>query len=296
MTGRIPERCDFLIARATKKVSRSVGGTIPIVLLLVVIGILMVIPFLYAVLQSLKPLEEIYIFPPRFWVTKPTTDNFKQLFKLTLSLWVPFWRYLFNSVYIAVLCTAVQVIVASMAAYPLAKYSFKGRNVIFNIVVIALLFTGEVVFLPQYILISWMGLVDSHWALILPSVAYPMGLYLMRQNMMSFPDSIIEAARIDGAKERCIFWRIIMPNMKPAWMTMIVFSFGAMWSRSDTSYIYSEQLKSLPTLLTQISASGVARAGAGAAAAVLLMIPPIVIFLITQSRVMETMVNSGMKE
>ncbi len=272
------------------------AGTIPIVLMLLIIGVLMMIPFLYAILQSLKPLEEIYVFPPRFWVTKPTLDNFTQLFKLSMNLWVPFWRYLFNSVYMATLCTAVQVIVASMAAYPLAKIHFKGRNALFNVIVIALLFTGEVVFLPQYILISWMGLVDTHWALFLPSVAYPMGLYLMRQNMMSFPDSIIEAARIDGAKERRIFWRIIMPNMKPAWMTMIVFSFGAMWSRSDTSYIYSEQLKSLPTLLSQISASGIARAGAGAAATVLLMIPPIIIFLITQSRVIETMVNSGMKE
>lgn len=283
-------------ARASKRVSRSTAGTIPIVVLLVCIGALMVVPFIYALLQSLKPLEEIYVFPPRFWVSKPTMDNFRQLFKLSLNLWVPFWRYLFNSAYMAVFCTAVQVVVASMAAYPLAKYRFKGQNAVFNVVVISLLFTGEVVFLPQYILISWMGLVDTHWALILPSVAYPMGLYLMRQNMVALPDSMIEAARIDGAPERKIFWRIVMPNMKPAWMTMIVFSFGAMWSRSDTSYIYSEQLKSLPTLLSQISAGGIARAGVGAAATVLLMIPPILVFLITQSGVMETMVNSGMKE
>mgnify|MGYP005887108999 FL=1 len=118
----------------------------------------------------------------------------------------------------------------------------------------------------------------------------------MRQNMIGFPDSVIEAARIDGAPERIVFWKIVMPNMKPVWMTMIVFSFGAIWSRSDTSYIYSEQLKGLPSLLTQISASGIARAGAGAAATVILMIPPILIFLLTQSKVIETMANSGLKE
>ena len=190
----------------------------------------------------------------------------------------------------------MQVVFASMAAYPLSKHEFRGKGFIFNLVVIALLFTGEVVFLPQYIMIAGMKLIDSHLALILPSVAYPLGLYLMRQNMLGFPDSVIEAARIDGAPERFVFWRVVMPNMKPVWMTMIVFSFGAMWSRSDTSYIYFEQLKALPTLLNQISASGVARAGVGAAATVILMIPPILIFLLTQSKVIETMTNSGLKE
>ncbi len=183
-----------------------------------------------------------------------------------------------------------------MAAYPLSKYEFRGKNATFQLIVTALLFTGEVVFLPQYILISWFRMLDSYWALILPSLAYPLGLYLMRQNMIGFPDSVIEAARIDGAPERIVFWKIVMPNMKPVWMTMIVFSFGAIWSRSDTSYIYSEQLKGLPSLLTQISASGIARAGAGAAATVILMIPPILIFLLTQSKVIETMANSGLKE
>ena len=287
---------EALVLLGSKKISRSGAGTAGIIVFLCIIGVLMAIPFVYTLLQSLKPIEEIYIFPPRFWVTKPTLRNFSNLFKLTSDLWVPFSRYLFNSVFVSAICTGLQVVFASMAAYPLSKHEFRGKGFIFNLVVIALLFTGEVVFLPQYIMIAGMKLIDSHLALILPSVAYPLGLYLMRQNMLGFPDSVIEAARIDGAPERFVFWRVVMPNMKPVWMTMIVFSFGAMWSRSDTSYIYSEQLKALPTLLNQISASGVARAGVGAAATVILMIPPILIFLLTQSKVIETMANSGLKE
>ena len=183
-----------------------------------------------------------------------------------------------------------------MAAYPLAKHDFFGKNFFFQLIVLALLFTADVLALPQYILISWLGWVDTYWALILPSGAYTLGVYLMRQNMIGFPDSILESARIDGASEAICFWKIIIPSMKSVWMTMIVFSFGAMWSRSDTTYIYTEQLKGLPTLLSQISASGIARQGVSAATSVILIIPPILIFIITQSNVIESMANSGLKD
>lgn len=286
----------WLLSISAKKVNRSNLGTGGILVFLSIIGFFMVIPFVYAIIQALKPIEEIYIFPPRFWVQNPTLKNFSMMFKLTSNLWVPFGRYIINSFGIAIICTAFQVVFASMAAYALAKHEFKGKKLIFNIIVLSLLFTSEVVFVPQYILISWLGILDSYYALILPSLAYPLGLYLMRQNLLSFPDSIIEAARIDGAPERRIFWGIIMPNMKSVWMTMIVFSFGAMWNRSDTSYIFSEELKGLPSMLTQLSASGISRAGVGAAATVIMMIPPILIFIFTQSNVIEAMANSGLKE
>lgn len=285
------------MARAkAKRVSRSVLGTVPIAVFLILLGILMMVPFVYAILQSIKPLEEFYIFPPRFWVSQPTLKNFTQLFKLSSGLWVPFSRYLFNTVYLAIVCTALQVITGAMAAYPLSKYQFKGQGFIFNVIVLSLMFSADVLFLPQYIMISSFGMIDTHWSMILPSIAYTMGLYLMRQNMVAFPTAIIEAARIDGAPERKVFWSVLMPNMKPAWMTMVVFSFGSMWGRADTTYIYSEQLKGLPTLFGQIASSGIARAGVGAAATVLLMVPPILVFFVTQSSVIETMVNSGIKE
>lgn len=280
----------------SRKVSRSAGGNIVLIIFLTLMGSVMLVPMIYTVLQSLKPLEEIFIYPPRFWVTNPTLSNFRNLSKLTSSLSVPFTRYLFNSVFLAVICTVIQVILASMAAYPLAKHDFFGKKFFNQLVVLALLFTYEVTFLPQYIFISKLGWIDSWWALIVPSAAYTMGVYLMRQNMVSFPDSILEAARIDGASEAVCFWKIVMPSVKAVWLTMVVFSFGSLWSRSDTSYIYTEQLKSLPTLLTQISAGGIARAGVSAAAGVVLMIPPILVFVLTQSNVMEAMANSGMKD
>ena len=280
----------------TRRVSRSCGGNAAILVFLTLAGIIMFVPLLYTVLQSLKPLEEIFIFPPRFWVTRPTLANFRQVVSLTENMWVPFSRYLFNSLFVAAAATAIQVVLSSMAAYPLAKHRFFGKNFLFQLIVLALLFTADVLALPQYILISRLGWMDTYWAMILPGGAYTLGLYLMRQNMLGFPDSILESARIDGASEAVCFWKIIMPAMKSVWMTMIVFSFGSIWSRSDTTYIYTEQLKGLPTLLSQISAGGIARMGVSAATSVLLIVPPILIFIITQSNVMESMANSGMKD
>lgn len=161
---------------------------------------------------------------------------------------------------------------------------------------LALLFTYDVTFIPQYVLVSKLKIINTYLAMILPSIAFPLGLYLMRQNLLGFPDSVLEAARIDGAKERTIFWRIIMPSVKPVWMTMLVFSFGGLWNRSDTNYIFSEQLKGLQTLLQQLSAGGIARMGVSAATTLVLIIPPILVFIIAQSQVIETMANSGMKE
>ena len=279
-----------------KRISRSTGGSAAILLFLTVLSAFMFLPLLYTVLQSLKPIDEIFVFPPRFFVKRPTLMNYRLLFSLTSSLWVPFSRYLFNSIFIASICTAIQVIIASMAAYPLAKHDFPGKKLIFGVVVLSLLFAYDVVFLPQYILVSSLRLVDTYLALIFPVAAFPLGLYLMRQNLIAFPDSLLEAARIDGAREAKLFWGIIMPSMKPVWMTMIVFSFGGLWGRSDASFIYSEEMKNLITLLGQLSGGGIARAGVSAATAVIMILPPIAIFILTQSNVIETMANSGMKE
>lgn len=281
---------------SSKRISRSNGGTVSIVVFLVLVGVLMMIPLVYALLQSIKPMEEIFVFPPRFWVNRPTLQNYRNLLNYTSDLWVPVSRYVLNSVFLSVVCTVIQVVIASMAAYSLSKLQWRGRDAFFHIIVLSLLFTGDVVALPQYLMISQMRIIDTFWAMILPSAAYTMGLYLMRQNMLLLPDSLLEAARIDGAPERTIFWSVVMPNVKPTWLTMVVFAFGGLWNRSDTTYIYSEDLKSLPTLLSQISSGGIARAGVSAAAAVLMMIPPILIFIVTQSNVIETMANSGMKE
>lgn len=275
---------------------RSRGGTFVIILFLLGVCAFMILPILYAVLQSLKPIEEIFAYPPRFWVKNPTVENFQQVFQLADNLWVPFSRYLFNSVAVSVVGTGLYVIIASMAAYPLAKAKFPGVAAISAIIVWTMLFRMEVTAIPQYIVISTLRMVDTYWAVLLPAMAGTMGVFLMQQFITSsIPDDTLEAARIDGASEYTILFRIVFPCVKPGWLTLIIFTFQSLWNNNGGTYLYSEELKMLPSVMSTIAAGGIARAGAGSAVAVLLMIPPIVIFIFSQSSVMETMSHSGLK-
>lgn len=282
--------------KGTKRVNRSTGGNILVFLMLIVLGGFMLLPVLYTVVQSFKPMEELFLFPPRFTVSNPTLKNFKLIGQLIDNLWVPFSRYTFNSVFVSAAGTAGNVIIASMAAYPLAKNDFPGKKVLFKIVTVALLFSGGVLGLAQYIIMARLHMINTYWALILPSVATPMGLFLMKQFMEGISTSLLEAARIDGMNESQIYWSIVMPNVKPAWLTMIIFAFQGMWSMTVGNFIYKEELKMLPTALAQIQSGGIARAGVAAAANLLMFIPPVLMFLVTQSSIMETMANAGIKE
>ena len=278
------------------KLSRSRLGNLVVLVLLAAMGVFTAIPFLFSIVQSIKPVDELFVYPPRLTVSRPTLDNFAVLFNLTSSTWVPVSRYLFNSLLLTVCGTVGNVVVCSMAAYPLAKLKFHGRKLLFNLVVVSLLFTYEVTFIPNYVILSKLQMLDTFWALLLPAVATPMGLFLMKQFMEQIPDSVVESARVDGAGTLTLYWRIVMPQVKPAWLTLVIFSFQSLWNREGLEFIFSEELKMFPTILKQVASSGVARAGAAAAAAVILMIPPIVVFLLSQSNVIETMASSGLKD
>ncbi len=280
----------------TKRVNRSTWGNVLLFTLLAVLGAFMALPVVYTVVQAFKPMEELFVFPPRFMVVNPTLKNFRMIGQLTNNLWVPFSRYVFNSVFVSIVGTAGNVFIASMAAYPLAKIDFPGRKALFKMVTVALLFTGGVLGLAQYIIMAKLHMIDTYWALILPSVASTMGLFLMKQFMEGISDSLIEAARIDGMNEFQIFWSIVMPNVKPAWLTMIIFAFQGMWGMTGGNFIYTESLKMFPTALAQIQAGGIARAGVAAAAGLIMFIPPVLLFLVTQSSIMETMAHAGIKE
>ena len=279
-----------------KRLNRKIGGDIAIFIFLALVGAFMLLPFVYSIVQSIKPMSEIFIFPPRFFVRDPTLENFSSLFQMVNTAWVPFLRYLFNSLFVSLVATAAHVILASMAAFPLAKFKFPGSNLLFQIIVVSLLFTTEVTALPLYIVMAELHLIDTYMALIFPAIGASLGLFLMKQFMTSIPDSMIEAARVDGAKTFYIFWKIVMPNVKPAWLTCVIFAFQSIWNNDGSQFIYDEAYKTLPTLFRQISEGGIARAGVSAAAAVLLMIPPIVIFVASQGQVMETMAHSGLKD
>jgi ABC-type glycerol-3-phosphate transport system permease component len=278
------------------RVNRSTGGDIGIFIILFIFGILMVLPMYYAIITSLKPLDELWIFPPRFWVAKPTLKNFADLFSNLSNSWVPFSRYIFNTLFISIVGTFGHVIIASMAAYALSKKRFYGSNSIFKLIVTSLMFSGSTA-IPTFIIMSKLGLIDTYWAIILPAFSSTLGLYLMKQHMESMvKDTIIEAAKIDGAGEMRIFWTIVMPMVKPAWLTLIVFSFQGLWNSTGATYIYTEQLKTLNYAISQIISAGISRAGAGAASVVFMMILPIAVFMFSQSNIVETMSSSGIKE
>ncbi len=281
---------------AKRKISRSLGGNIAMMGFLLLCGLFMVLPILYTVISAFKPLTELFLYPPRFFVKNPTLDNFSAMSRLVANTRVPFERYLFNSVLVTCVGTVAGIILGALAAYPLAKHQFKGKTFLYNFVVWVMLFRPEVASVPQYIVISRLGLIDHYLSQLVPALAGSMSVFLMRQFMLTFvPDSLLEAARIDGAGEMRTFWTIVMPMTKPAWLTLALFTFQTLWNATGTQFIFTENMKSLPTALRQISSAGLSRAGAASAISLVLMIPPILLFLCTQSAVMETMSTSGIK-
>ncbi len=277
--------------------NRSVGGDAGIFFFLFIMGIFMFLPMYYTVIQSLKPLDELWMFPPKFYVVKPTTKNFTDLFSLLNTSWVPFSRYIFNTVLITFAGTFGNLFFSSIAAYALSKIPFPGRKGIFWVMQRSLMFTSTVTAIANFLTLSALKLTDNPLAIIIPAWGSTMGLYLMKQFMdSSISDDVLESARLDGCSELKTFWQIAMPMVKPAWLTLIIYSFQGLWNTGSSPYIYSEQYKTLNYAITQITAGGVARAGAAAAGTVIMMIVPILVFVITQSNIIETMATSGMKD
>ncbi|MBR1723864.1 MAG: carbohydrate ABC transporter permease [Ruminococcus sp.] len=279
-----------------KKINGSVGGDVCIFLFLAILGIFMVFPIYYSVVQSLKPVEELFVFPPKLYVLNPTSKNFSDMFKVAAEYTVPLSRYIFNSVFTTIVICVFNVFVTCMAAFVLAKCKFPGDKILNKIIVIALLFQSQATWIMQFLVYSKIHIIDTYFVLILPYIATAMNLYLMRQSMSTIHDSMVEAAKVDGAGLFRICWQIVVPNSKPAIMTIIIFAFQQAWNINGGSVIYSEEYKTLPTIVQQISMAGLARQGVTFASAVLLLIPPLVVFLIAQGNVMETMANSGMKD
>ncbi len=277
--------------------NRSAGGDAGITFMLTVLGVIMFIPMYYVVIQSLKPLDELFMFPPRFYVINPTFDNFADLFSLMGDSWVPFSRYIFNTVFITICGTVGNLVLASMAAYSLAKLRFPGRNAIFQMIVMSLMFHSTVNQVTHFIILSSFGWVDTYLSIVVPSMATTMGLYLMKQFMeTSVPDTVLESARLDGASEFRTFLIIAMPMVKPAWLTLMIECFKSLWNSGTSIYIHSEELKTFNYAINQIVSGGIARSGAAAAAIVIMMIVPIGIFVLNQSKIIETMGSSGMKD
>ena len=278
-------------------IARSTAGNVVNIIVLCLIGAFMVIPLLFIISNAFKPLDEIFVYPPRLYVIHPTLDNFTNLNTLMAQSWIPFSRYVFNTVFITVVSTVLHIICASMAAYVLEKREFPGRKLFFRLVILALMFNSTVTSIPNFIIMSKLHIINSYLALILPAISATIGLFLMKQFMSSsIPDSLIEAARIDGAKEFTIFWRIVMPLLKPAWLTLVIFSFQSIWATDGGGFIFSETLKPLNYALSQVLAGGLVRTGAASAVAFLMLLPPLTIFIVSQRNILGTMASSGIKE
>ena len=277
--------------------SRSAGGDFGITIFLIILGVIMFLPLYYVVIQSFKPLDELFYYPPKFYVINPTWDNFTSLFTLMSESWVPFSRYIFNTVFITFCGTFGNLVLSSLCAYALSKIPFPGRKFFFQLVEKSLMIGSTVGGIITFIIISWLGLMDNYLAIILPAWASTLGLYLMKNFMDSnISTSILESARLDGAGEFRTFWSIAMPMVKPAWLTLIIYSFQGLWNAGASIYIHSEELKTLNYAITQILSAGIVRSGAQAASGVIMMAVPIIVFVVSQSKIIETMGTSGMKD
>lgn len=282
-------------SKKQKRLNRSKAGDLFLFLFLAAAGFISILPLVLVVSNAFKPLNEIFEYPPRFIVQHPTLDNFRDLGVVLGNSLVPFSRYFFNTVLVTVLGTVGHLVIASMCAYPLAKYKIPGGTIIMGLVTYSLMFPAAVTAIPHYMVINYLGLIDTYWAIVLPVVASSLGLYLMKQFMQDVPMELIESAKIDGAGEFKIYRKIIMPLVKPASLTLIILNFQSLWAADGSTYIYREEFKMLSYALNQIASAGPARQGTLAAVSLIMVIVPVIMFIISQSSMLDTMAHSGMK-
>ncbi len=275
----------------------TLGKTIGF-LLLSAVAAFMALPLVYVITTALKPLNELFYFPPRFFVEQPTLKNFQDLFLALDGLDVPFTRSVFNSVFVTVVVVALVIIITCMAAYGLVKHKVPFGNLIFSLILMGMMFSPYVIQIPNYLIVNGLGMVDSYWALIIPKIAVAYNLFLVRQFVQQIPDPFLEAARIDGASEMHIFFKIVMPSLKPVIATLAVFSFVNNWNDYFTPLIFiqDEALKTLPLAMQMISSgNSIARAGAASAATFIMVLPTVLIYVLMQKHVVDSMAHSGIK-
>lgn len=280
-----------------QRFTRSTFGNIMIALILIGAGLFTILPLIYSISTSLKPLDEILAFPPRFFVTRPTGQNYAALPGLLNSLRVSAERYFINSIMLSVVITIGHVFIAAMAAYVFTQSKSRFMKIAFTIVQFTILFNGYTLAIPQYMIFSGMKIIDTYLVYILPALPSTIGVFLIKQFMdASLPPALIEAAKIDGAGNFRIFFTVVMPIAKPALLTLALFAFRDAWALVPSGTIFRDELRTLPQVMGQITGGGIARSGSAMAATVLLMIPPIAVYLLCQSNVLETMSNAGIKE
>ena len=278
------------------KSNRSTAGSLTLLICLFALSLVMLFPVIFMISYAFKPINELFIFPPKLFVIQPTLDNFYDLSELLADSLVPLSRYVFNTLFIVVLGAVGHILLSCMAAFPLAKFKFPGSKTLSSMVMMSLMFSSAVTAVPNYVIMSYLGLVDTPWSVILPALSMSLGLFLMKNFMEQVPTPLIDAASIDGSTYFGMLWRVVMPAVKPAWITLFIVSFQNLWGATGGNFIYTENIKPLPAMLNQLTGSGVARSGVVAAISLLMFMVPVVLFVISQSNVLETMATSGIKD
>jgi ABC-type glycerol-3-phosphate transport system permease component len=274
-------------------------GQIKIMICLLPLVLFMFLPILFIANHAFKPMDELFAFPPTFIVRNPTLENFTKLIKFSRTAGIPFSRYVFNSLFVTILTVGLSLIFTTMAAFALAKLKFKGRDLMMQINQIALMFVATAVLIPRYLVICKLGLIDNIWAHVLPLLAYPVSLFLVKQFVEQVPDALIEAAYIDGATDFTIYRKLIIPMIKPAMATATILVFQQVWANMESSnyYINDDSLKTLTFYMNSLVSvnNTVSGQGMAAAATLILFVPNLVLFIILQNKVMNTMAHSGIK-
>jgi ABC-type glycerol-3-phosphate transport system permease component len=266
---------------------------------LIPMSIFMLLPIIYTLNQAFKPLDELFLFPPTFFVQKPTLQNFTDLFRAATNTGVPMTRYLFNSIVITVVAIALTLIITTSTGYALSKKEYRGKKFMFKVNQTALMFVAIAVAIPRYLIIDGLGLNDNFLVHIIPYLAMPVGLFLVKQFIDQLPDELIEAAKIDGANDWNILMQVIIPLVKPALATVAILTFQMIWNNPESSnlYIITETKKTFVFYLSTLTnvQNTVAGAGLQAAAGLIMTLPNLIIFIFMQGRVMDTMSHSGIK-
>ena len=273
-------------------------STIIILTLLTAVALVSLLPIVYVICNAFKPLEELFVYPPTFFVRNPTMQNFYDFIYATDVSTVPFTRYLFNSVVVTITATALIILVSLCCSYAFSKLKFPGSAGLFKMITVALMFSPEAVVITRYLIVSGIGITDTFWAHILPHLALPMGVFLIKQFMDQVPDSLLEAAQLEGANAFTIYLKIILPMVKPAIATGAILSFQQVWNNTETSNLFTstESIRTLAFYMNTLSGVGTVQGqGMAAAAALIMFVPNLLLFIVSQSSVMNTMAHSGLK-
>ncbi len=272
---------------------------LPMYVVLVPLAVFMALPIVFIINHAFKPIEELFAFPPTFLVENPVTDNFTRLLRQASAGGISISRYVFNSLIVTISVVLLSISISSMAAFALSKLRLRAKRTLMEINNLAMMFVPIAVIIPRYLLVDGLGLINTYFAHILPLVAMPVGMFLVKQFTDQVPDSLIEAAVVDGAGYFRVFFRIILPMIRPAIATVAILSFQSVWNNTETSAMFTnrESMRTLTFYMSTLSGQTNAVAGQGiaAAASLLMFLPNLLLFILCQSRVMNTMAHSGLK-